>query len=93
MPLLPLTARGMTGTSSSVLTGLLQANVRIKDASQLNLRQAHHFCVVRAFVMQRKFVVVDYHGVQTTLEPFKNLWVLLSVQEIVRFRLHLMDEI
>lgn len=53
-----LTTRGVIHAHSSILTRLLLAHVRIKNTSQLDLGQSHHFCVLGAFVVQRKLIVV-----------------------------------
>lgn len=88
-----LTARGQAGASGSIATGLLKAGVRIKDAAQLQLGQSHHFCVARAFVLQRQLVVVQHDRVQAALETLKHPRVHLGVYEAARVRvLHLSRE-
>lgn len=59
-PLLSLlTPRRQARADGCIATGLLKAGIGIEDTAQLQIRQSHHFCIARPFVLQRQLVVVQ----------------------------------
>lgn len=64
-----LTSRWQTDTGGAVETGLGGTRVRVQNAPQLEIRQSDHLGVRTAFVLQRKFIFIQNHRVQTALKP------------------------
>lgn len=88
-----LTTRGQAGAGGPVVARLVLACVRVENAAELELRQFHHLCVLRAFVLQRKLSVVQHDGVQAALESLTNARVLLRGHQAARVRrLHLVSD-
>lgn len=72
------------------MTWLLQTCIRVENATQFQLCQSHHLCILRTFVLQWELIVVQHYRVQATLESIKHPGVLLEFHEATRvWGLHL----